>query len=145
MHLSDVKEALTAADLKKIFDLRYNILRQPWNQPYESASDEQEASSVNAFVERDGKAIACGRLQHLDQKTGQVRYMAVDVRYRGEGLGRLILAFLESRATELGMKKIVLQARENALEFYQRNGYHNVEKSFLLWGKIQHYLMEKSL
>jgi N-acetylglutamate synthase-like GNAT family acetyltransferase len=89
--------------------------------------------------------IACGRLQENEGKIGQVRFMAVDNHYQGKGLGKKILVFLEEKAKELSLVKIELQARENALEFYKANGYEIKEKSFLLWGQIQHYLMEKSL
>ena len=71
--------------------------------------------------------------------------MAVDSAYQGKGLGKLILLFLEEKAKELQLTKIELQARENALEFYKSNNYLLKEKSFLLWGIIQHYLMEKEI
>jgi hypothetical protein len=38
-----------------------------------------------------------------------------------------------------------LQARENAVAFYERNGFHVVKPSFLLFNEIQHFLMEKML
>lgn len=40
---------------------------------------------------------------------------------------------------------IVLNARENAIKFYEKNGYHIIEKSYLLFGKIQHYKMIKRI
>jgi ribosomal protein S18 acetylase RimI-like enzyme len=38
-----------------------------------------------------------------------------------------------------------LHAREIAIGFYQKLGYQMIEKSHLLFGEIQHYLMEKTL
>lgn len=139
-----VRRATTPQHMEAIIRLRYEILRRPWDQPADTATDGLEDSSVNAFIE-DGKGnvIACGRLQENEHKTGQVRYMAVDATYQGKGLGKLILDFLEREAGETGLVKIELQARENAVEFYKRAGYSVKEKSFLLWGIIQHYLMEK--
>jgi N-acetylglutamate synthase-like GNAT family acetyltransferase len=144
--MSGVKEARTKGELERIIELRYRILRQPWQQPYASSSDELEETSVNAYIENEkGQVLACGRLQENENKTGQIRYMAVVENARGTGLGKKILHFLEHRAAELGFNKIILQARENALDFYLKNNYAVKEKSFLLWGKVQHYLMEKSL
>lgn len=141
-----VKEVKTKKELEGIVALRYTILRQPWNQPAETASDHLEDSSCNAFItDEQGVVIACGRLQENEFKTGQIRYMAVASAYQGKGLGKLVLQFLEQKATELQLRKIELQARENAIEFYKANGYIVKEKSFLLWGIIQHYLMEKSV
>jgi hypothetical protein len=39
----------------------------------------------------------------------------------------------------------MLQARENAVPFYLSIGYSIVEKSFLMWGLIQHFKMEKAI
>lgn len=141
-----VQAAHTPEQLEAIIKLRCKILRDPWNQPSETATDTLEQSSVNAFIEDDnGHIVACGRLQENENKIGQVRFMAVDNHMQGKGLGKLILFFLEERAKQMHLKSIELQARENALEFYKNCGYTIKEKSFLLWGQIQHYLMEKKL
>lgn len=140
-----VRQAHTEPEFQAILQLRYKILRQPWSQPIDTATDALEHSSVNAYIEKDGLAIACGRLQENEGKTGQVRFMAVDSAWQGKGLGKDILFFLEEKAKELTLVKIELQARENAVKFYESCGYKIKETSFLLWGQIQHYLMEKQL
>lgn len=133
-------------NIEKILELRFKILREPWGQSKESSSDGNEDTSHNAFIEDEkGNAIACGRLQTNDVNTGQIRYMAVANGMQGKGLGKLILKALEQKAKELGLKKIELQARENALEFYKANNYNLKEKTHLLFGVVQHYLMEKQL
>ncbi|MBK7310923.1 MAG: GNAT family N-acetyltransferase [Sphingobacteriaceae bacterium] len=138
--------AHTPEEIEKILELRFKILREPWGQSKESSSDGHEDTSQNAFVEDDkGNVIACGRLQTNDANTGQVRYMAVANGMQGKGLGKLVLKTLEEKAKELGLKKIELQARENALEFYKANNYLLKEKTHLLFGVVQHYLMEKEL
>lgn len=141
-----VKLAQTLQEREAIIDLRDKILRKPWNQPRETATDNLEESSLNVFIsDASGKVIACGRLQENEDKVGQIRYMAVDTDQQGKGLGKLILDFLEKKGKEIGLQKIELQARENAVEFYKSAGYSLREKTFLLWGIIQHYLMEKKL
>jgi N-acetylglutamate synthase-like GNAT family acetyltransferase len=141
-----VKEAKNKTELDAILKLRYKILREPWGQPASSATDDLENTSVNAYIEDEaGNAIACGRLQENENKTGQIRFMAVDNTYQGKGLGKLIVDHLEKKAEDLQLKIIELQARENALKFYESCGYKIRSKSFLLWGIIQHYLMEKEV
>ena len=71
--------------------------------------------------------------------------MAVDDNQQGKGLGKMIVTALKLEAKKLNLKTIELQARENAVEFYKSCGYTIKEKSFLLWGIIQHYLMEKTI
>jgi len=139
-----VKEAHTDTDLKNILQLRYDVLRKPWNQAIETATDNLEHTSINAFIEdENGNIIACGRLQENANKIGQIRFMAVSTNYQGKGLGKHIIDFLEEKAKEKKLLTIELQARENAIEFYKNCNYTVKEKSFLLWGSIQHYLMVK--
>lgn len=142
----EIKQAITKQEVEAIIDLRYKILRKPWDQLKETATDGLEETSINVFVAgENGVALACGRLQENENKVGQIRYMAVDASQQGKGLGKKIVQALEKKGKEIGLKKIELQARENAVEFYKSNGYTIKEKSFLLWGIIQHYLMEKEL
>jgi N-acetylglutamate synthase-like GNAT family acetyltransferase len=143
--METVSIARSAADLERVIALRFKILREPWNQPIGTATDDLEERSVNAFIERNGVVVACGRLQENEGGVGQIRYMAVDEKFRGKGLGKLILKSLEEQARQRGLHKIELQARDNAVQFYEGCGYTVKEKTFLLWGVIQHYLMWKTI
>lgn len=140
-----IKLANNQEDLEKIFQLRYEVLRKPWGQPFESSKDDLDAVSFNAFVEENGVCVACGRLDIIDEQTAQVRYMAVHPDFRGKKLGQKILIYLEQMAKEKGIKKIFLHARENAVSFYEQNGYKIIRPSHVLFQSIQHYLMEKCL
>lgn len=140
-----VQIANTQNQIDTIIDLRYDILREPWNQPKETSSDGMEDSAINAFIEDNEKVIACGRLQDNGKGVGQIRYMAVDANYQGKGLGKIIVAKLEDEAKKINLHTIELQARENAVEFYKSQGYIIKETSFKLWDIIQHYLMAKEI
>jgi N-acetylglutamate synthase-like GNAT family acetyltransferase len=140
-----VQIANTQNQIDTIINLRYDILRMPWNQPKETSSDGMEDTAINAFIGDNGKVIACGRLQDNTGGVGQIRFMAVDANYQGKGLGKLIVAKLEAEAKRIGLTTIELQARENAVEFYKSQGYVVKETSFKLWDIIQHYLMTKEI
>jgi N-acetylglutamate synthase-like GNAT family acetyltransferase len=131
--------------IEQIIDLRYQILRKPWNQTRQSVTDDLEEIAINAYIEKDSTMLACGRLQNNGNGIGQIRYMAVDDAFQGKGLGKLIVTKLEGEAKRLQLNTIELQARENAVEFYKNQGYIIKEKSFKLWDIIQHYLMSKHL
>ena len=139
------KIANTKTEIDGIIDLRYDILRKPWSQPKETSTDGMEESAINAYIEENGKVIACGRLQDNGSGVGQIRYMAVDANYQGKGLGKLIVIKLEDEAQKINLQTIELQARENAVEFYKSQGYIVKEASFKLWDIIQHYLMSKEI
>jgi len=140
-----VNIANTQIQIDAIIDLRYDILRKPWNQPKETSTDGMEESAINAYIEDEGKVIACGRLQDNGGGIGQIRYMAVDANYQGKGLGKLIVTKLEEEARNINLHTVELQSRENAVEFYKSQGYVVKETSFKLWDIIQHYLMTKEI
>jgi N-acetylglutamate synthase-like GNAT family acetyltransferase len=141
-----VQIASTTHELNQIFALRHMVLRAPWNQPYESSYDTLESSSINCYIrDHQNNVVACGRLQENQGKVGQIRYMAVHPNHRGTGLGQAILKRLEQEAKSMELTKIELQARENALKFYEQNRYILKGKTFLLFDSIQHYLMEKHI
>lgn len=131
--------------VEKIIDLRYDVLRKPWDKPKDTATDELEETAINAYIEENNKIVACGRLQNNGNGMGQIRYMAVADNYQGKGLGKLIVNKLEEEALKLNLQILELQARENAVEFYKSCGYSIKEKTFKLWDIIQHYLMTKTI
>jgi len=70
--------------------------------------------------------------------------MAVDENYRNLGLGAKILDYLEGIAKEKSLKKIFLNARNNAMNLYIRNGYKPIRK-YISPTNIPHTRMEKVL
>lgn len=136
----------TKEDFEKYYSLRYEVLRKPWNQPKGSEHDEADGTSFHAMIkDAEGRVLAVGRLHLNNPEEAQVRYMAVDENWRGQKLGAMVLAFLEKEASRLGARRVILQARDKALEFYKQNGYSVVEETFLMYDSIQHYLMLKLL
>ena len=140
-------EPTTSEEFKKYYNLRYEILRKPWGQPPGSERDEGEETSIHRMIidNTTGNALAVGRLQFNSTHEAQIRYMAVADDLQGKGLGSQIISALEDVARGKGIQRIILSARENALQFYKNNGYEIVRKTHLLFGEIQHWLMGKEL
>lgn len=140
-----VRAPASDADWEAYYELRWRILRAPW-QAQGPERDDTDATSLHRMLcDAQGKTLAVGRLHRVDAQQGQIRYMAVDSDCRRRGYGSLLLAGLEQAAREMQLESIILQAREAALPFYRRHGYNMVEKSFLLFDEIQHYLMNKQI
>ena len=140
-------EPNSSAEFEQYYNLRYEVLRRPWLQPKGSEKDDGEKSSIHRMIidESNGKAVAVGRLQFNTSEEAQIRYMAVSDNYQLKGYGNIIVKTLEDIALNKGIRNIILQARENALKFYWKNGYEIIEKSYLLFDEIQHWLMVKKI
>ena len=140
-------EPKSSAEFEQYYNLRYEVLRRPWLQPKGSEKDDDDKSSIHRMIidESNGKAVAVGRLQFNTSEEAQIRYMAVSDNYQLKGYGNIIVKTLEDIALNKGIRNIILQARENALKFYWKNGYEIIEKSYLLFDEIQHWLMVKKI
>ena len=126
------------------YDLRWRLLRAPWQQPHGSERDELDNTAIHRIaIDHNTHIFAIGRLHINDNMTGHIRYMAVEEGSRRHGLGTQILRALETAAQEQACKTIHLHARETAVPFYNYHGYTTVEKSHVLFDEIQHYLMQK--
>jgi ribosomal protein S18 acetylase RimI-like enzyme len=143
----------TPAEWTAYYQLRYAVLRAPWQQPIgsERAPADEEPSTVHALLLAPAKAdalptaLAVGMLQRTDQHQGQIRFMAVAPEAVGRGLGHHIVTYLEAKARAAGLDEVVLHARETAVGFYQRLGYAVVQPSHTLFGTLPHFLMRKLL
>jgi GNAT superfamily N-acetyltransferase len=139
-------EPQSQADWRSYFDLRWRILRAPWNQPRGSERDAQEDQSINLMLcDASRNAVAVGRLHFRSPTEAQIRYMAVEEAFSGRGLGSRILRELESRASSAGIRRVVLNARKNAVPFYLKHGYAVTGPAGTLFGVIEHLRMEKEI
>ncbi|MFT4033877.1 MAG: GNAT family N-acetyltransferase [Siphonobacter sp.] len=128
------------------YRLRFEVLREPWNQPPGSEILPDEEQVIHAAVyDAEGRTLAVARLQQNTEQTGQVRCVAVSPLAQGKGLGKALMLHLENLAKQKGIQEIILEAREKAVPFYKALGYTITQTSYLLFGEIQHYTMRKGL
>ena len=141
-----VTEPTTPKDFELYYDLRWRILRKPWNQPKGSEKDELEDHSIHIMVCNEERIPAgVGRAHFNSPDEAQIRYMAVEEKLQGKGIGTLILNELERKIIEKGAEYIVLNARDNAIKFYERHGYKIVKEAHVLFDAIPHYKMIKKV
>lgn len=141
----EIRSPKTDKEWQEYYDLRYRILREPWNQPRGSERNDGDETGIHLAIIESNKIMAIARLDQSNQFESQVRFVAVEFNLQGIGFGRLIMEACEKVAIGRGDNKMILHAREVALNFYKSLNYKLVEKSHLLFGEIQHYLMEKDL
>ena len=130
---------------KNYFIFRWELLRKPLGMSKESLEDDLEDSSYHLMgVDDENNVIASGRVHFNDNNQAQIRYMAVKDNYKRKGIGSEIVTKLEDYASSKGAKKMVLNARENALSFYLSLGYSE-KGPYQSDTGIPHSKMEKDL
>jgi len=141
-----VRTPCCQSEWRAYYDLRWRILRAPWQQPRGSERDPLESCSEHRMAcDHLGNIVAVGRLHRLDDNRGQIRYMAVERGFERQGLGSLILQSLENAAIQMNMRLLVLHARESCVGFYQKRHYKLIAPSHRLFDRIQHFKMQKQL
>ncbi|MDP8204542.1 MAG: hypothetical protein P9L95_08440, partial [Candidatus Tenebribacter mawsonii] len=73
-----IREPKTEQDFELYYDLRWQILRKPWNQLKGSEQDETDKDSIHIIAIKGDKVIGCGRGHFNSKEQGQIRYMAVN-------------------------------------------------------------------
>ena len=142
----ELRQPRTQQDFELYYDLRWRILREPWTRSRESGQDEHEEDAVHVMAWHDGKhLVGVGRLHYNSPEEGQIRYMAVEKAYARQGIGSRILLELEANARSHGAKRIVLNAREEAIPFYTTHNYRLLAQTSTLFDSLVHWRMAKDL
>ena len=123
-----IKSPETESEWESYFNFRWEKLRKPLGMPKDTLKDDKEQDSCHLIaVDSDEKVVGTGRLHFNSEQEGQIRYMAVNESIQRKGLGSSIVLELEMMAKKKGAKRMVLNARENAVNFYLSLGYKELE------------------
>jgi putative acetyltransferase len=94
-----------------------------------------ESGRGTFLVARHGdRAIGCGAIRLLDERTAEVKRMYVEPNQQGKGIGWALLTNLEAAAREVGVRRLVLETgvhQDAAISLYRRAGFNQIE----CWGE----------
>jgi len=128
------------------YDLRWRILREPWQQPRGSEKDANETSAFHCMaMTGENEIIGVGRIHATATDEAQIRYMAVTEAHRHQGIGGRILQELESHARQNQIQRLMLNAREPCVGFYIKHGYVITGEGPTLFDSIPHLILQKTL
>ena len=145
MEKINLRSPLTNSEWKKYFLFRWNILREPIGLDKKLTKDSLEEKSYHLMaIDISENILGVGRIHFLNKKESQIRYMAVQEEYRKMGIGKQIVIGLEGFSIKNDRYKIILNARDNAVNFYSRLGYKILGPYDAGIG-IDHYKMSKNL
>ena len=111
--------------------LRINELRKPIGIQAESFDAEFEGRQVHFVAIRGGEVVGTLCLSHIDERTMQMRQVAVRNDVRREGVGRNLVRAAENYVAAQGYMLLIANARETALDFYRSLGYVISPETFL--------------
>ncbi|MBG6054977.1 ribosomal protein S18 acetylase RimI-like enzyme [Salinibacterium sp. CAN_S4] len=101
-------------------------LLRAWNDPRKDIARKLDVQRELFLVAEIDGLIVAAAMSGYDGHRGWVNYFAVDPAERGKGLGRKLMAEIESKLRALGCPKLSLQVRtgnDDAIAFYRALGY----------------------
>ena len=124
------------------FPLRRAVLRKNLpNEPHEFNGDFDESTFHLGFYENDEIIGIVTILKN--GKIAQLRGMAVADLHQGKGVGKQLVLEAEVILKKENFSRIWMNARENAVPFYEKLGYRIEGDLFVIKPIGFHYLMSK--
>ena len=130
---------------REYFLFRYKVLRKPIGLSRNTTRDNLEKTSFHVMaINKKNEIIGVVRLHFVSSNKSQIRYMAVDNKIRKVGVGREIVKKLEAYSINNNRNIVILNAREDAVNFYSKLGYKNLGK-IDVGIDIKHFHMKKDI
>lgn len=136
-----IRQPKTRKEFELMYDLRWKILRKPWNQPKGSEKDEFESDVYPFIALYQNKIVGTARFHKLNESFGQIQYLAVEESFRRKGIGAKLMEAIHLTAMNQLLKFTILNANEPAWQFFEKMGYKVIEDGPLLFGEIKHKKM----
>ena len=121
----------------EVLVLRMSVLRDGTPSQDPRYAEDDTEGSVHLGIRDSGVLIACSTWLprpwplDVDVPATQLRGMAVAKHLQSKGLGRILLQAGIDRAMSMGSTYVWARARDNALYFYEKNGFATVGDQFV--------------
>jgi predicted GNAT family N-acyltransferase len=125
-------------------ELRRAVLRLPLGLDFTAEELAAEASDFHLAAFEEDMVVACLVLVPMPQQQVKMRQVAVRPELQGKGVGTALVEASEEFSKQRGFSLMTLHARDSAVRFYKRMGYHIEGETFEEVG-IPHYKMVKRL
>ena len=104
--------------------VRINAMNRKYHIPLRDEFDEHDNdNSKYVILLDDTYPISTARFYEIDRNTALIGRVVVLEEYRGKNIGKKTMLEAEKWIKELGYKKIIIDSRIEAVDFYKKCGY----------------------
>lgn len=146
---------VTEAELETCWEIRRIVFIDEQHVPLDEEIDGLDDQCTHflaewqqddsGYVDHGWVPVGTARLRPLpDGRTGKVERVCVLKEHRGTGVGLAIMHEVEAEARRHGRSHLKLAAQEDAVPFYERQGYRAFGERFMD-ANIPHFWMDKDL
>lgn len=127
-----------------VWQLREDVLRKPLGLSLKNEDLSGEKDEIVFAAQEGEETVGCLLVRKLQNGSIKLRQMAIAPAHQGKGIGAELLQAAEDFALENDALFLELHARETAVSFYEKEGFHTVGERFTEVN-IPHFKMVKSL
>ena len=106
-----IRQPKTEDEYEAMYDLRWRVLREPWGQPRGTEKDDLESEAHHFIALLDDQVVGTARLHKIKENVGQIRYIAVEDRFRRKKIGWNLMEAIHVTARNRGTRFLILNAR----------------------------------
>ena len=126
--------------------VRMAAMMRKYQIPLDAEVDEKDGPDCNYILALDDiYPVATCRWFGVDGETAEVGRVVVLPEYRGQHLGKAVIAEAENWMREAGFKKVCISSRVGLEGFYKKMGFHFNENGKAHHHTFQCVYMEKEL
>jgi predicted GNAT family N-acyltransferase len=139
-----VRAVKTTRDMAECFRIREQVFIVEQRVPPDMERDEHDSDALHFIARAGGRPVGTARALLRDNgASAKIGRVAVCRSNRGFGIGKLLMAAIESAPDLIQVHDFLLDAQTHALQFYLRLGYEAYGEEFMDAG-IPHRHMKKS-
>ncbi len=117
-------------ELKKVLEVRRVVFIEGQKVPEEREKDGLDSSSKHAVVFYKNKVIGCARIRFID-KNAKLERISLLERYRGKGVGKILMEYLVSYCKKSGARNIVMHAQYYLKDYYAKFEFKSKGRIFM--------------
>lgn len=127
-------------ELKQVFKIRETVFVKEQNVSFGMEKDEFDSTAKHFLFFYKNKPMGCARIRFIGKKA-KLERIAILKKYRGNGLGKLLIHHLIRHCKNKGISEIFMNSQYYLKKYYTNLGFKPTGKSFMEAG-IKHIKME---
>ena len=131
-------------ELKGAFKVRKQVFIDEQGISEDIELDGHDKEALHMVVKDGERVIGTARVLFLDNNQAKIERMAVLKPFRGKGIGREIISFLNKELRNKQIEQIILHAQCSVSPFYKSCGFEETGLPFWEAG-IKHIKMQRQL
>ena len=131
-------------ELKGALEVRRQVFVYEQGVPEGIELDGRDREALHMVVKNGGRVIGTARVLLLSNGQAKIERMAILEPFRGRGIGKRIISFLNEELKKKQVEEVVLHAQCSAVAFYKSCGFKVSGPTFWEAG-IRHINMQRQL